>query len=140
MGEQTDTNTTFAFSRGGFQGSEGFSSAAEWFIENIAEELDAPLEFFFDPGTKELSFVPNGTLPSNAVFVATQSKVLFELAGTGPDSLVSNVTIRGLRLRDTAQRCGGCAVTVAMSIAVAVLWLCCDCAHVRARDCNLNVP
>ena len=44
--------------------------------------------------------MPNGTLPVNPVFVATQHKVLFELAGAGPESLVNNVTIRGLRLYD----------------------------------------
>ena len=95
------------FSRGGFQGSEGFSAAAEWFIENVREETDSELEYFWDPATKELLFIPNGTLARDAEFIATQTSVLFNVAGTSskgtaPD-LVSNVTIRGLRLRDTAQ-------------------------------------
>ena len=46
--------------------------------------------------------MPNGTLPVNPVFVATQHKVLFELTGAGPESLVNNVTIRGLRLYGTS--------------------------------------
>ena len=32
------------FGSGGNQGGEGADAAAEWFIENVAEELDAPNE------------------------------------------------------------------------------------------------
>jgi hypothetical protein len=39
---------------GGFQGARGSDKGAEWFIENVMEELDAENEFFFDKETSEL--------------------------------------------------------------------------------------
>ena len=36
----------FTFGRGGNQGGEGNQAAGEWFIENVAEELDAENEFW----------------------------------------------------------------------------------------------
>jgi hypothetical protein len=35
-------NHTLMFGRGGNQGAEGFDAAAEWYIEGLIEELDAP--------------------------------------------------------------------------------------------------
>lgn len=113
--------------------------------ENVFEELDSDLEYFYDPVTSELYFVPNQTETGNSVrrhadpsflpvspaplsepapapalapasdtsasappaasdtFVATRLEVLFNLTGSSPGMPVSNVTIRGVRLRDTAQ-------------------------------------
>ena len=36
----------FVFGAGGNQGGEGRDFAAEWFISNVKEELDAPNEFW----------------------------------------------------------------------------------------------
>jgi hypothetical protein len=37
---------TFTWEKGGFQGARGDNNGAEWFIENIFEELDAPMEVY----------------------------------------------------------------------------------------------
>lgn len=39
---------------GGFQGGEGAGGAAEWNVENVFEELDAPNEYYYDTATKDL--------------------------------------------------------------------------------------
>ena len=116
-GSASGTAGTFDFVRGGFQGGEGFPAGAEWFIENVEEELDSPLEYYYNDVTKELLFVPNGTAaalsvgnarkapppvpPSGTEFVATNLKVLFDVQGTA-DAAVKDVTLRGLVLTDTA--------------------------------------
>ena len=41
--EQTSASS-LDFARGGFQGAEGFSSNAEWWIEGVEEELDAQVK------------------------------------------------------------------------------------------------
>eukprot|EP00040_Diaphanoeca_grandis_P037072 m.239728 g.239728 ORF g.239728 m.239728 type:complete len:857 (-) comp33750_c0_seq3:147-2717(-) len=101
-----DTNSTFDFSRGGFQGAEGYPEGAEWFIENVEEELDSAMEYWFDRENHLLYYIPNASNPStaigNATFVATNLKTIFSLEGSSPAAPVSNVTIRGLCIRDTA--------------------------------------
>lgn len=47
----------------GVQGAEGHSSGAEWFIEDVIEELDAPNEFFYDKEAKELYLYYNVSHP-----------------------------------------------------------------------------
>ena len=93
------------FTRGGFQGAEGFNSNAEWWVEGVREELDAKAEFFYDEPAGKLLFINNGTtalpLPS-AVFVATKHKTLFNLTGSAMHPVVG-VTLRGLVLRDTKE-------------------------------------
>ena len=53
-GTTSDGNLTFG--RGGNQGGEGNDRASEWWIEGVAEELDAPNEFFYDEKTGQLYF------------------------------------------------------------------------------------
>ena len=97
------------FSAGGIQGGEGVTGGENWYIENVAEELDAPREWFFDADAKKLIYKPNATAPGalNADgtpagnFVATHLKQLFTVVGT-QDKPVRDVSISGLTLRDTA--------------------------------------
>ena len=93
----------FQFARGGFQGGEGFSAAAEWFIENVREELDSPLEYFFDEEQQQLLFVPNGTSDTSRLqdmeFVTTNLKVLFDIQGTESNP-VQDISISGLVFKD----------------------------------------
>ena len=42
------------------------SSAGDWFIENVLEELDAPNEFYFSKAEQKLYHVRNGTGPPPA--------------------------------------------------------------------------
>jgi hypothetical protein len=93
-------NGTFVWSKGGGQGSEGFDSNAEWWIENILELCDFPGEFFFNETTRLLYYVDNATDPTDPTdptgpmdptdptdaaptqeFVATQTQTLFNISG-----------------------------------------------------------
>ncbi|CAE8637965.1 unnamed protein product [Polarella glacialis] len=49
------------FGIGGFQGADGHDEGAEWFVENVLEELDSPNEFFHDEARNKLYFYFNGT-------------------------------------------------------------------------------
>lgn len=54
-------STTLGWSYGAFQGAEGDDKGEDWFIEHVAEELDAPREFFFEASTQRLYFFHNDT-------------------------------------------------------------------------------
>jgi hypothetical protein len=60
-GELDKVSGDVKFGMGGFQGAEGHSAGAEWFVENVLEELDSPNEFFYDKAAKELYLYYNGT-------------------------------------------------------------------------------
>jgi len=84
------------------QGGEGCVRFQDWWIENVMEELDSPEEWFFNETTKTLYFFFNNTQPSgNEQFVATKTKVLFNVSGS-QDAPIADFTIRGLEIRDTA--------------------------------------
>ena len=89
------------FGRGGNQGGEGADAGAEWWIENVAEELDAPGEWFFDGGAGTLDLVHNGTgpPPTEGVVVPTLATLL-ELRGTQATP-VTNVSVLGLTFTAT---------------------------------------
>jgi hypothetical protein len=76
---------------------------AEWWIENVLEELDEPEEWYFNETSKKLYYFFNSTAPptGNEKFVATKTKVLWNLTGSQATP-VKDVTIRGLEIRDTA--------------------------------------
>ena len=95
----TRDGKNITFGRGGNQGGEGNDQAGEWFIENVAEELDGPNEFFFDPSTRQLDVVVNGTGPPGAVLVPTLA-TLIELRGT-QQAPVTNVSIEGITFTQT---------------------------------------
>ena len=105
VGNYDATNGTFTFSKGGFQGARGQSSGAEFYIENVMEELDSPNEWFYDEETKTLYFWYNDTVgtppPSNALYVVTQLKTLIEIQAT-QEKAAFNISILGVNFRDTA--------------------------------------
>lgn len=69
------TDTELTFDLGGFQGGEGYDAGAEWYIENVREELDSPNEWFFDENEHKLYFFYNGTdSPDAAQLIATNLK------------------------------------------------------------------
>ena len=92
------------FADGGFQGGEGETTGAEWYIENVHEELDAPGEYFYNSTTSTLFFYYNVSSqtapPADTEFVAVRTKILFNMTGD-QDTPVRNVTFRGLEFRDT---------------------------------------
>ena len=78
------------------------TDASQFWIENVLEECDSANEYFFDEKERKLYFSFNGTdsAPTgNEDWVATKTKVLFDLSGT-QKAPVEGVTIRGLTLRD----------------------------------------
>eukprot|EP01060_Flectonema_neradi_P039947 TRINITY_DN896_c1_g1_i2.p1 TRINITY_DN896_c1_g1~~TRINITY_DN896_c1_g1_i2.p1 ORF type:complete len:953 (+),score=255.36 TRINITY_DN896_c1_g1_i2:56-2914(+) len=103
--ESVDTNTgTLNFSQevGCNQGGEGEVGGTQWWIENVLEECDSPGEYFYDEEKSLLYYSFNGTAPTGQEqFVATNTKVLFNITGT-MKAPVKNIVIRGLTIRDTA--------------------------------------
>jgi hypothetical protein len=107
-----DVNATaLLFGAGGNQGGEGSDAAAEWWIENVAEELDAPNEYFYDIRSRELRLIWNHTSageidrtaaprePPSQIAVPRLTN-LIELRGAA-EARVSNVTLRGLTFAHT---------------------------------------
>eukprot|EP01083_Nonionella_stella_P316553 1148432_1 len=92
------------FSFGGFQGAEGMNRGAEWYIENVFEEISIPNEYFYNQSTNTLYFFYNSSdktpPPKDVELVATNARVLFNISGS-MTSAVKNVTIQGVELRDT---------------------------------------
>jgi len=93
-------NGTVKFGEGGFQGAEGHDTGAEWFVENVLEELDAPNEFYFDKRAATLHLCFNGTGPPPAQVEVPHLAELVRLEG-GQDQPVANVTIQGVTLTGT---------------------------------------
>eukprot|EP00035_Acanthoeca_spectabilis_P012614 m.227837 g.227837 ORF g.227837 m.227837 type:complete len:815 (+) comp15667_c0_seq10:79-2523(+) len=89
------------FGRGGFQGAEGHDTVAEWYIENVYEELDAPNEFFHDVEGGRLLYIVNG---SGAPPAQIEVPILNELVilNGSQSSPVERVSISGITF--TGQR------------------------------------
>ena len=92
-------NKQILFDYGGYQEARGSSSGAEWYVENIFEELDAPGEFFFDDQTKILYYYPNGSLPEMGI--GTNLQLLVSIRGSMADP-VFNITLQNLTFAHTA--------------------------------------
>ena len=60
-------NRQLLFAYGGWQEARGCSAGAEWYVENIFEELDAPGEWFYNEIEQKLYLYPNDTLPSEGI-------------------------------------------------------------------------
>ena len=103
VGEYDAEKQTMMFSKGGFQGARGDNEGAEFYVENVMEELDMPGEFFYNYSTKVLYYYNNetGQDPSNLMFEAPKLKVLMNITGSMSNP-VKNVTVRGLTMKDTA--------------------------------------
>jgi len=94
-------STTFMFNRGGTQGGEGCDVAAEWFIDGVLEELDAPNEYYYDPNTNILYFYPNITdtapdgSPTGVSLDVPILSIFFNLYGS-QEFPIQNITFQGL--------------------------------------------
>eukprot|EP00040_Diaphanoeca_grandis_P029129 m.169705 g.169705 ORF g.169705 m.169705 type:complete len:918 (-) comp31584_c0_seq1:57-2810(-) len=93
---------------GGFQGGEGSSSAAEWNVENVFEELDSPNEWYYDTTSSSLYWFYNGTgTPgSDLEFDGTKLEQLIVVNGSGTrrgetGAHVSDISIRGIKFSGT---------------------------------------
>ena len=94
---------TMKWEKGGFQGARGASTGAEWWIDNVFEELDFPEEFFYDRTSKKLYFFHNGTgaPPTDMKFVATHFQTLIDVQGS-MSSPVRNITLQGIKFTGAA--------------------------------------
>ena len=99
IADRNSDKRTLTFRDGGFQEARGCASGAEWYVENIIEELDAPNEWYYNETTKMLFYYPNGSLPDSGI--GTVLPQLFSIEGT-MDMPVSNVSFVNLTLAHTA--------------------------------------
>jgi hypothetical protein len=53
------SSQTMKWTFGGFQDARGATKGAEWYVENVREELDHPNEFFYDPKTQQVLSPPS---------------------------------------------------------------------------------
>ena len=88
---------TFAY--GGWQEARGCKSGAEWYVENIMEELDSPGEWFYNHTTMKLYLYPNGSLPTEGVGTVLDEAI--GIRGT-MDSPVKGVSIMNVVFAHTA--------------------------------------
>lgn len=96
-------NRTIKFGLGGFQGTRGDPSGAEFYISHVREELDFPNEFFIDKKAQKLFYIPNSTTtkippPSNG-FVLTRIRNLLNVKGNKTHP-ISNILINNVGFRD----------------------------------------
>ena len=91
---------------GGQQEARGNTKGAEWYIENVREELDAPREWFADFEKKKLFYYPNSTAPPEKVVVPGLA-TLISIDGGSPSkagkprptsAVVSGIQMRGFTL------------------------------------------
>ena len=90
-------STHIMFNNGGMQGAEGDVFGAEYYIENVLKELDAPNEYFYDIDNQILYIYHNQSVNENDddEYIATNLKVLFRMNDT------RNITFSGLIFKDT---------------------------------------
>ena len=84
---------------GGFQEARGCATGAEWYVENIFEELDSPNEWYFDDLDNKLYFYPNDSVPDSGI-----GTVLDRVIGIqgSMDDPVRNVVLTNLSFAHTA--------------------------------------
>ena len=84
---------------GGFQEARGCATGAEWYVENIFEELDSPGEWYFDDLDNKLYFYPNDSAPASGI-----GTVLDRVIGIhgSMDNPVRNVVLANLIFAHTA--------------------------------------
>lgn len=88
---------------GGQQEARGNTGGAEWYVENIVEELDAEREWFLDTAStpRQLHYFPvNGTSPPKVV-IGSSLKRLMVLNGS-QKSPVEGVKLLGLKFTQSA--------------------------------------
>ena len=96
-GRNWRTGSTPATPNGGLAGD---SSVSPMIVENLAEELDAENEFYFDKATRVLSVKPNASMAwPPKVLVATKLQTLVKLSGSKA-APVTGVSIRNIGIHN----------------------------------------
>ena len=94
------SNNTITWERGGFQEARGDNEGAEWYVENLFEELDVPAEWFFDADEQILYYYLNVTDLAGSEFIASKLDTILSIQGS-QSRPVRNVTITGLTFSHT---------------------------------------
>ncbi|EKX52577.1 hypothetical protein GUITHDRAFT_101744 [Guillardia theta CCMP2712] len=88
---------------GGFQEARGSAGngASEWYVENVWELTDSPLEWYWDKSGRTLFFVQNGTSepPSEGIVAAGLAQVISVVGAPGRP--VKSVRFQGIRFAHT---------------------------------------
>lgn len=84
---------------GGFQEARGCDRGAEWYVENVFEELDAPNEWFLDFNNRTLYYMFNTSAVSSGI--AANLNTVISIIGS-QDVPVQNITISGVTFSHTA--------------------------------------
>ena len=87
------------FGTGGTQEGRGAANGAEYYVDHLLEELDAPGEWFLDAATATLYLMPNRSLP--AELVLSQLPCVLSVVGSRAQP-VEGVTVHGVVITQTA--------------------------------------
>lgn len=99
LDERDQQNHQLKWTYGGFQDRSGDALGAEWYVENIFEELNSPGEWFYDKVEKKLYLYPNGThTPMNGI--GTMLYRLFNIQGS-QDHPVYKITFMNITFTQT---------------------------------------
>jgi hypothetical protein len=97
--------STIGWTYGAFQGAEGDENGEDWYIDHVAEELDAPREFYFDAASQKLYFNMNATVgvppPPSWTWEVPMLACLINISGT-PANPVTGISISGITFTGAA--------------------------------------
>ena len=92
-------SNTLTWSKGGFQEARGDTGGAEWYVENIFEELDIAGEWYFDDETYQLYYFPNGSLPEEITISQLESLIAVKGSQFSP---VKNISFSHMTFAETS--------------------------------------
>lgn len=93
------SSKTLTWTKGGFQEARGDTAGAEWYVENIFEELDVAGEWYFDDQTYQLYYFPNKTLPEQVTITQLESLISVKGSQSNP---VENITFSQITFTETS--------------------------------------
>lgn len=106
VGTLNTTTNTLTFSAGGWQEARGSSSGAEYYVENVLQEIDAALEWYVDTDTATLYLNFNSTgAPDPSTFTLLAAQLTNAITIAGGDGISGEpavgVTIANLTIGHT---------------------------------------
>ena len=100
----TAANRTLLLGDGGWQEARGLNWGSAYYVHNLYEELDDPMEWWVDRANGYLYFMPNATEqpdPNSLSFVASQLPCIVSITGSESQPVVG-VTLSGLTFTETS--------------------------------------
>lgn len=93
------SSNTISWSKGGFQEARGDIAGAEWYVENIFEELDEAGEWYYDDEKNKLYYFPNGSLPEQVTISQFESLISIKGSQSKP---VFNISFSQITFTETS--------------------------------------